>query len=108
MRPRFHPEARRELREAADNIGETAGGASGRFVRAVRATVERALATPHGGALWPGVPIRLQVRRRRVPGYKYMSIAYTVVGEAMWIVAIVPDRRRPGYWFHRLDQLPRH
>ncbi len=105
MRPRFHPEARRELRQAADAFGERAEGAAGRFIRSVRATVERTLATPHAGSLWPGVPTALQVRRRRIGGFKYMSIAYLITDEILWIVAIVPDRKRPGYWFDRLADL---
>jgi hypothetical protein len=36
-----------------------------------------------------------------------MSIAYVITDETLWIVAIVHDRRRPGYWFHRLDDVPR-
>lgn len=105
MQRRFHPEARRELRKAADDFGERTDGGGGRFIRAVRATVERARATPHAGSLWPGVPATLQVRRRRIAAYKYISIAYTLIDDVLWIVAIVPDRKRPGYWFQRLDDL---
>ncbi len=64
IRARFHPEARQELRQAADYFDN------------------------------------------RRPGFKYMSIAYVIADETLWIVAIVHDRRRPGYWFHRLDDVP--
>jgi plasmid stabilization system protein ParE len=106
MHRRFHPDARRELRQAADDLGERTERGGGRFVRAVRATVGRASMTPHAGSLWPGVPTTLEVRRRRIAGYKYMSIAYVLVDDVLWIIAIVPDRKRPGYWFERLDDLP--
>jgi len=106
MRPKFHPEARRELRNAADDLGERVEGGAGRFIRAARTTVERTLATPHAGSLWPGVPAALQVRRRRIGGYKYMSIVYTLIDDDVWVVAVVPDRKRPGYWLDRLDDLP--
>ena len=35
-----------------------------------------------------------------------MSIAYAAIDEVLWIVAIVPDRKRPGYWFERVGDLP--
>jgi plasmid stabilization system protein ParE len=106
MRPKLHPQARRELRHAADGFGERVEGGGARFIRAVRATVRRTLATPHAGSLWPGLPPALQVRRRQIRGFKYMSIACTAIDDVLWIVAIVPDRKRPGYWFERVGDLP--
>jgi plasmid stabilization system protein ParE len=107
MRSKFHPEAQRELRGGADYFNERSDDAGAKFVRAVRASVQRALATPHAGARWPGVPADFLIRRRRVQGFKYISVAYAVLDEVLWVLAIVHDRRRPGYWLTRLRDLPK-
>ena len=107
MNAKFHPEARSELRRAATYFDEQRAGAGARLIHAIRETVQKAASSPHAGAPWFAVPVELEVRRRRVPGFKYMSIAYTVVDDTLWLIAVVHDRRRPGYWFHRLDDLPR-
>ena len=106
MRPRFHADARREFRRVVDHFAEIDSRVARRFVVAMRETVARALETPGGGALWPGVPHELDVRRRRVPGFKYLSFAYLVADETLWIVAVVHDRQLPGYWMERLRDLP--
>ena len=100
MEARFHPDAERELEDAAVDMG-------GAFVDAVEAVVERVLATPGAGASWPLLPPELGVRRRDLPPHKHRSLAYTVIDDVLWIVAVVHERRRPGYWIERLDSLPR-
>lgn len=98
MELRFHPAARRELEAAGVEIGDD-------FVDAVEQLLERALATPHAGALWPGLPPELNVRRRDLQQFKYRSLAYTVIGEVLWVVAVVHERMEPGYWTERLSEL---
>jgi len=34
-------------------------------------------------------------------------VAYTVLDEAIWIIALVHERKSPGYWLARLDDLPK-
>ncbi len=100
MELRFHRAAERELEDAAVELG-------GAFVGAVEAAVERVVQTPAAGASWPRLPPRLGVLRRNLPGFKHRSLAYAVVDDVVWIVAIVHERRRPGYWVNRLDALKR-
>jgi len=98
MEPRFHPDALVELEQEGAERGEP-------FVTAVEQVVAKALETPGAGALWPSLPPDLGVRRRDIPRYKYMSLAYTVIDDLFWIVAVVHERRQPGYWLQRLDSL---
>jgi plasmid stabilization system protein ParE len=42
------------------------------------------------------------IRRSRVAGFRY-SIIYLVDPDAIYIMAIAGDYRKPNYWLHRLD-----
>ena len=95
----FHPAALDDLDRAAEEIGPD-------FISTVERVVQRALETPLAGAPWPGLPGDLEVRRRNLPKVKFRSLAYTVIGDILWVVAIVHERRKPGYWTERLDDLP--
>ncbi len=95
---RFHPEARAEFRIANLEL-------HGPFVDVAEELLERMLQTPNAGALWPGVDSSLGVRRRNVRRYRYLSVAYTRIGETLWIIALVHERKRSGYWLDRLDDL---
>lgn len=75
------------------------------FVDAVEELLQRALATPDAGALWPGLPPDLGVRRRDLQQFKYRSLAYTVIGDVLWVVAVVHEQRKPGYWAERSREL---
>ena len=45
------------------------------------------------------------IRRRRIPGFPALSIAYLVLPDRLRIMAVVHTSRRPGYWFDRLAKL---
>lgn len=100
MKARFHPEAEAELRQAEIEYGP-------RVLDVVADVVARALDTPHAGPLWPGLAAELAMRRRDVRDFRYMSLAYTVIDDALWIVAVVHERRRPHYWINRVKDLDR-
>lgn len=59
------------------------------------------------GRPWPHLPQELEVLRRDIPHYQYRSLAYTLIDDLLWIVAVVHERQRPGYWIDRLGALPR-
>jgi hypothetical protein len=58
------------------------------------------------GRLWPGMPSDLHVRRRNIPGFTYRSLAYAIIDDVIWIVAVVHERKPPGYWRDRVRDLP--
>lgn len=45
----------------------------------------------------PGVMAAVPARRAPVPRFPY-TVVYLVVGDAICVVAIAHERRRPGYW----------
>ena len=104
MQPRFHPEARAEYRRHIRYVEEVAE-AGDRFIQAVEKTIDFTLKMAGMGSLWPGVQSELEVRRRPIRGFKHISLAYTVIGDQLWVVAVVMERQRPGHWLDRLNDL---
>lgn len=94
--PVFHPDARRELREAADFYDLERDGLGTEFLDAVEATMHRLIEHPQAA------PIALEpVRKRRVPRFPY-SVVYSVRDDRIFISAIAHNSRRPFYWEDRL------
>lgn len=93
MRYSLHPEAERDLRDAAEFYRQHAGTALsqslfGEFERAVGVM----LGHPGVGPLW-----RNGERRYVMQRFPY-SLIYTVSGEEIRILAVAHHSRRPGYW----------
>lgn len=66
-----------------------------RFHAAVRDCTERVMQRPEAGA-----PGEHQTRRRRVAGFPF-HLVYRDSAHEVLMVALAPDRRRPGYWAQR-------
>ncbi len=93
MRYWLHPEAREDLREAAEFYRERAGNA---LALALLEDFERAIALllehPALGSIW-----RHGRRRWLLTRFPY-SLIYTVAGGEIRILAVAHHSRRPGYW----------
>lgn len=96
---REHPEARAELRAAANWYDDPATGQE-----LLDATRQARLSIAAMPGAWPPVrgwdrePI---ARRKRVTGFPYGVIYYVTESEIV-IVAYAHEKRLPGYWKHRL------
>ena len=100
---RFDPAAQDELDAAHDWYERESPGVGAEFLVEVRRAA-------HGVADWPGIGLldevpgtSREVRRAVVERFPY-GIAYVVLDDVLWVVAVVHERRRPGYWH---DRLPR-
>ena len=98
---RFEDEADAEYREAGRWYDARQGGLGIGFFDEVDATIRRILDFPHIGARVPRVPSDLPVRQSAVTRFPY-HVIYLEPDEALRILAIAHDRRRPGYWKDRL------
>jgi plasmid stabilization system protein ParE len=95
------PKAEEEL-EAAIRWYEQRGPRLGeRFLRAVAATMDWIRRFPQAGGLVPQVGQDLGVRRAPVRRFPY-HVVYLDAPEAMHVLAIAHDRRKPGYWLGRV------
>jgi toxin ParE1/3/4 len=93
MRYSLHPEAREDLREAAEFYRERAGNA---LALALLEDFERAIGLllehPAVGPIW-----RHGKRRWLLTRFPY-SLIYAVAGDEIRILAVAHRSRRPGYW----------
>ena len=97
MRLIWHPEAQHEFVEAAgyyerreDDLGE-------RFITHIEAALAKLLTSPLVARCFDG-----DCRKGRVDRFPYVLI-YRVHDDELKIVAVMHQKRRPGYWKTRLS-----
>jgi len=96
LRPvRFHPEARQELRFAAQFYEREAQNLGRELVAEVRAVVARIAEWPESGS-----PDEYDVRRVVTARFPFL-IVYQVFPEVIEIIAVMHQRQKPGYWQDR-------
>lgn len=92
----LHPEAREDLREAAEYYRQRAGIILSQSLLAeFERSVDLLLRHPGLGATW-----RYGKRRFVMERFPY-GLIYTVTGDQLRIWAVAHHSRRPGYWRSR-------
>lgn len=99
---REHPVAREELRSAALWYDDQHAGLGKDFLDAIDEAIERLLDRPHSAPIVAGWEDEPQVRSMRVRVFPY-RVLYYITDTAVVIVAYAHQRRRPGYWHHRVE-----
>ena len=90
---RFHPDARAELLDGAVYYEEQADGLGGQFIDEVQRVVDMLAESPGLGPSFAGHEALRKWSLRRFPYY----VIYRVSGEALVVLAIAHERRRPRY-----------
>jgi toxin ParE1/3/4 len=89
----LHPEAREDLREAAEFYRDNAGIALSQSLLAeFERSVKLLLAHPRLGGEWR------RNKRRFVMKQFPFAVIYTVSGDQLRVLAVAHHSRRPGYW----------
>lgn len=102
MKPvRVEPEAKQELAAAAAWYEERREGLGRELVEEVAAVFAAIARAPKRFPLYPRVAPALGVRRAAARRFPY-SIALIDLAEAIRVLAVAHDKRRPGYWVGRL------
>ncbi len=92
---RLHPESAVELTEAIDFYEGRAIGLGHEFLNEIERLLGEVSSNPKAGAEFDP-PFR-RVLCRRFP----FSVVYREVGEGVRVLAVMHQRRRPGYWRDR-------
>lgn len=100
---REHQEALDEYRAAANWYEDRRAGLGEAFMRAVDAAVESVLDPTVQWGWYAGRKTTPQIYTRSVAGFPFKVIYLELDGE-IFIVAYAHERRRPGYWMHRVNQ----
>lgn len=93
----LHPEARLELVEAAQHYAAILPELGQRFYVVIDQLIAEACASP-GTFRY----IRKPARRHFAHEFPY-GIIYVERPDDLWILAVMPLRRKPGYWQHRIS-----
>lgn len=98
---RIEPEAGEELEHAALWYDVEQPGLGTEFLDLVVAALERVRQWPEVGPAVQGVVAEVRVRRLTLARFPY-SIVYVLHRDAIHVVAIAHNHRRPDYWHDRL------
>lgn len=98
LRVDFHPEAERELLDAAAWYERHNPQVAERFEKVVRKTTEQIAAAPNQFPRWGG-PTRCALVAR----FPY-QIIFLQKGDSVQVIAIAHAKGLPGYWQHRVDE----
>ncbi len=74
------------------------------FIVKFRQRIERVQQMPRGGALVTGIDTPLEIRRAKLHRFPF-HIFFAVRDEEIVVIAVAHERRRPGYWSDRLDDV---
>lgn len=97
MKPHiFHPEADAEYADAAQYYAECGADLGGRFYDEIERVIAEIVKAPHRFRLYDP-----PARRYLARDFPY-AVVYIDEPERVWIVAVMPLRREPDYWKHRL------
>lgn len=94
----FHPEAREELRQAVQFYEQESPGLGRVFAAEARAVIDHLLDHPLSGA-----PAEAETRRKLLLRFPY-SMIYLVEPTRLRIIALMHQRREPGYWLTRIEE----
>jgi hypothetical protein len=97
----WHPDAQREYDADVEWYEARGTGLGDRLETAVDDLVYTVREWPDSGAIWPGWDSIPAVRSRRVAGFPY-RLVYLVQPDALVVVALAHQKRKPGYWRDRL------
>lgn len=98
MKPHtFHPEADAEYAEAALYYAERGEGLGGRFYDEIERVIAEIKSAPHRFRLFDS-----PARRHLARDFPY-AVIYLDEPDRIWIVAVMPLRRAPGYWRERMS-----
>ncbi len=95
---RFHTNAFIEVHQAADHYEDEREGLGTEFLDCVGATLIRIQEAPNAFSLYPGLS---SVRRALVERFPY-GIVFMLKENTVRVISIYHNRRKPGFWIHRL------
>ena len=94
---RYHPDARAEFLHQVEYYIAIGTRLADRYDKAVHAAEQQATAAPQAGP-------KYKHRTRRVVDRTFkFSLVYLHTESEIYVVAVAPMRRKPGYWRARLS-----
>jgi len=99
---RIHPDARTELRQAAQWYNKRSPGKGSQLVMLARNSHKDVAKTPDAWAVFPDWEGEPSVRSRHLPVFPY-RLVYYADEKYLNVIAYAHESREPGYWRSRVD-----
>jgi ParE toxin of type II toxin-antitoxin system, parDE len=96
MKVIFHPEASDEMFESARFFDEKCAGLGSDLITAIQESTRRILQFPESGPIE-----KWNIRKCLVRGFPF-TLLYEATSDHIFIVAVMHQHRRPGFWARRL------
>ena len=96
MKFEFHPQALIEYEQAAGYYAGHRAGLEREFINAVEHAIDQILRAPHTWRKFED-----DVRRCLTRVFPY-AVLYSIEPDAILIIAVMHNRREPGYWRERI------
>jgi hypothetical protein len=96
MKVIFHPEAADEMSESARFFDEKSSGLGSDLITAIQESTRRIVQFPESGPIE-----KWNIRKCLVRGFPF-TLLYEASQDQIFIVAVMHQHRRPGYWARRL------
>jgi plasmid stabilization system protein ParE len=96
MRVIFHPEASAEMLESARFFDEKSAGLGSDLITAIQESTRRIAKFPESGPIE-----KWNIRKCLVRGFPF-TLLYEAGQDQIYIVAVMHQHRRPGYWASRV------
>ena len=101
--PKFFAEALAEYEDAVADYEQRKEGLGARLIEELDQALAVVLSFPEAFAVIPDVPPDLGLRSILLRTFP-IKLVYTVLDDALLVVAVFHARRRPGYWLERLKR----
>jgi hypothetical protein len=98
----LHPDAQLDVLEAADWYDARAPGLGDDLLAEFEGTLSAILETSSAWMAWPGAPtLDPPIRRVLLWRFSLYAVAYQVLSDRVFVLALVHASREPFYWTHR-------
>lgn len=97
MKAKIHPHAKAELYDSVVFYESQGKGVGADFYKEVFAAIDRIIEHP---SAWPSIDGEFRLCRTR--RYPY-GIVYSIEKGYILVVAVMHNRRKPGYWKYRVQ-----
>jgi toxin ParE1/3/4 len=102
LKIRLHPEATNDIDQSAEWYEDRDPGLGEDFLRELDEAFAVLQELPTVWPYWPRIGKEHGVHRYPLKRFPF-GVAYLIEDAELVIVAVAHDRRRPGYWLHRIS-----
>jgi plasmid stabilization system protein ParE len=95
MKLKFHPDITKDIKSSYQWYEEKSPGLGNEFINEIESGYDMLIQFPQSCPI-----IRQKYHKYTLPNFPF-SIIYRIVGKVIYVVAVMHNSRKPGYWKNR-------